>query len=59
MFLILKNENVEKRIQEISRFNLSTDFVGVLKMLSGEQKMGFLQTAPIHIVWNTLNGLTD
>jgi hypothetical protein len=41
---------VEKSLLEISRFNLSTDFVGLLKMHFGELKMRFFPTAPIHIV---------
>jgi hypothetical protein len=50
MLLILKTQRVEKRIQGISRFNLSTDFVGVLKMHSGELKMRFFLTDPIQLL---------
>jgi hypothetical protein len=50
MVNILMTQIVEKSLQEISLFNLSTDFVGVLKMHSGELKMCFMATAPIHIV---------
>jgi hypothetical protein len=50
MVLILRTQRVEKSLQEISRFNLSTYFGGVLKIHFGEQKMRFLPTAPIHIV---------
>jgi hypothetical protein len=33
--LILRTQSVEKSLQEISRFNLSTDFGGALKTLFG------------------------
>jgi hypothetical protein len=59
MVLILRTQGVEKSLLEISRFNLSTDLFGVLKMNSGELKMRFLPTAPIHIVWKNKNFLTD
>jgi hypothetical protein len=48
-------ERVEKSLLEISCLNLSTDFGGVLKMHFGELKMGFLPTAPIHILWYIRN----
>jgi hypothetical protein len=54
MALILRTQRLEKTLLEISRFNLSTDFGGVLKMNSGEVKMRFLPTAPILIVWYIL-----
>jgi hypothetical protein len=41
MVFILWTKRVEKSQLEISRFNLSTDFGGVLKMNSGELKMRF------------------
>jgi hypothetical protein len=50
MDLILRTQKVGKSLQEISRFKLSTDFVGVLKMLSGELKMRFMPIAPFQIV---------
>jgi hypothetical protein len=54
MVLILRTQGVEKSLLEISRFNLSTNIVGVVKTNSGELKMRFLPTAPIHIVWYIL-----
>jgi hypothetical protein len=51
MVLILRIRSVEKSILEISRFNLSTDFGGVLKTLFGELKKRFMTTAPFHILW--------
>jgi hypothetical protein len=48
--LILRSQSFEKNLLEISRFNLSKGFGGVLKMHSGKLKMRFLPTAPIHIV---------
>jgi hypothetical protein len=59
MVLILLTQRGKKILLEISRINMSTDFCGVPKMLSGELKMRFLPTAPIHIIWNRLNILTD
>jgi hypothetical protein len=59
MVLILRTQRVEKSKLEIFRINQSTDFCGVLEMHSGELKMRFLPTAPIHIAWNTSNILTD
>jgi hypothetical protein len=50
MVLILKTQSVEKSLLEISRFNLPTDFGGVLNMHSGELKMRVLPTPPIQIV---------
>jgi hypothetical protein len=47
MVLILNTLKVEKSLLEISRFNLSTDIVGVLKINSGELKMRFLPTDPL------------
>jgi hypothetical protein len=55
MVLILRTKGVEKSLLEISRYNLTTDFGGVIKMHSGQLKMRFLPTAPIHIVWYILN----
>jgi hypothetical protein len=51
MVLILRTQRVEKSLLEISRFNLSTDFVGVLKTHFGKLKNRLLTTAPIRIVW--------
>jgi hypothetical protein len=51
MVLILKTLRLEKSLQEIYRFNVSTEFDGLLKMYSVELKMRFLPTAPIHIEW--------
>jgi hypothetical protein len=34
---------------------VSTDFGGILKMLFGELKMGFLVSAPIELVWYIRN----
>jgi hypothetical protein len=51
MVLKLWTQRVEKSLMEISRFNLSTDFGGVLKTHFGKLKKRFLTTAPIHIVW--------
>jgi hypothetical protein len=42
---------VEKGLLEIHRFNLSTDFGGVLKKQFVELKMRFLPTFPIRMVW--------
>jgi hypothetical protein len=50
MILILRNQRVEKSLLEISWFNLSTDFGGVIEMHFGELKKRFLTTAPIHKV---------
>jgi hypothetical protein len=55
MVLILKTQGVEKSLLEISRYNLTTYFAGVLKMHSGQLKMRFMPTAPIHILWYILN----
>jgi hypothetical protein len=55
MVLILRNEKLEKTILETSRFNLSTDFGGFLKIHFGEQKMRCLPNAQIHIVWYIRN----
>jgi hypothetical protein len=55
MVFILRNQRVQKSLLEISQVNLSTDFGGVLMMHSGELKMRFLQSVPIHIVWYILN----
>jgi hypothetical protein len=55
MVFILRNQSVEKSLLEISRFNLSADFVGVLIMHFVELKKRFLLTAPIHLVWYILN----
>jgi hypothetical protein len=57
MVFILRTKGVETSLLEISLFNLSTDIVGVIKMNSGELKMRFLPTAPIHILWYILNFL--
>jgi hypothetical protein len=50
MVLILRKQKVVKSLLVIFRFNLSTEFGGVLKMLFGELKMLFLPTVPIHIL---------
>jgi hypothetical protein len=50
MVFILRTQKVEKSLLELSRFNLSTDLGGILKMHFGELKMRFMATAPIHIV---------
>jgi hypothetical protein len=55
MVLILRTQGVEKSLLEISRYNLTTDFGGVLKMNIGEQKMRFIPTVAIQIVWYILN----
>jgi hypothetical protein len=47
---LFRGPKLEKSIQEISRFNLSKVFGGVLKMHSGELIMRFMPTAPIHIL---------
>jgi hypothetical protein len=49
MVLILRAQKVVKSLLEIPRFNLPTDFGGVLKMHFGELNMRFFLTAPIHI----------
>jgi hypothetical protein len=54
MVVILSTQKVEKSLLEIYRSILSTDFLCVLKMHSGELKMRFLPTAAIHIVWYIL-----
>jgi hypothetical protein len=59
MVLILRTQREQQSLLEISRINLTTDFYGVLKMHSAELKMRFLPTAPIHIVWNKQNFLTE
>jgi hypothetical protein len=38
MLVILRTQRVEKSLLEISRFNLSTDFGGILKTLYDELK---------------------
>jgi hypothetical protein len=43
-------QKLEKSLLEISRFNLSTENGGILKMHFGELKMRLFPTAPIHIV---------
>jgi hypothetical protein len=58
MFLILKTQILEKIVLEISRFNLLKDFVGVIKMHSGDLKMRFIPTAPNQIVGMYENILT-
>jgi hypothetical protein len=50
MVLNLRSQGVAKSLLEISGFNLSRDFVGVLKTNFGELKKRFLKTAPIHIL---------
>jgi hypothetical protein len=50
MVFILRTQMVVKSHLEITRFNLSKDLSGLLKMLFGELRMRFLPTAPIHIV---------
>jgi hypothetical protein len=55
MVLILRTWRVKKSLPENYCFNVSTDFVVVLKTHFGELKMGFLPTDPIHIVWYVLN----
>jgi hypothetical protein len=50
MVFILKTQSVGKSLLEMFKFNLTTDFVGVLKMHSGELKTRYLPNAPIHIV---------
>jgi hypothetical protein len=50
MVLIFWTCRVEKILQEIYRFKVSTDFDEVLKMHFGELKMRFMPTAPIHIL---------
>jgi hypothetical protein len=47
----LSTWRVEKILLEIYLFNVSTDFVGVLKMHLCEVKFRFMPAAPIHIVW--------
>jgi hypothetical protein len=44
-----RNLRVEMSLLDISGFNLSTDFGGVLKMHSGELKTRFMPTVPIDI----------
>jgi hypothetical protein len=41
MVIILRSQRAEKRLLEISWFNLSADFGGVLQMHFGELKMRF------------------
>jgi hypothetical protein len=48
MVLILKTQSVEKILQEISRFNLSTDFVEYYKIHSSELKKRFWQPLNSH-----------
>jgi hypothetical protein len=55
MVLILRPKKLEKSLLEISRFNLSTGYGGILKMHFGELKMRFIPTAPIHVVCYILN----
>jgi hypothetical protein len=43
MVIILGTQNIKKSSLEISRFNLSTEFVVELKMNFGELKMCFFQ----------------
>jgi hypothetical protein len=49
MVLILRTQNAVKSLLVISRFNMSTDFGGDIKMHFGELKMPFILTVPIHI----------
>jgi hypothetical protein len=49
MVLILRSQTVVKGLLEISRFNLSKNFSGFLKMHFGELKMRFFPTSSIHI----------
>jgi hypothetical protein len=58
MVLILRTQKLENSLLEISRFNLLSDFGGVLKTHFGELKMRFLQTAPIRILWYIGNFVT-
>jgi hypothetical protein len=55
MVLILRTQRIEKSLLEISRFNLSTEFGGVLKIPFDDLKMRFFPTAPIHTVWYIKN----
>jgi hypothetical protein len=55
MVLILTTQRVEKSLLELSRFNMSKDLGVVLKMHSGELKIRFMPTAPIHIISYTQN----
>jgi hypothetical protein len=48
MVLILRTQRIEKSLLEISQFNLSTEFGGVIKIHFGDLKMRFFPTAPIH-----------
>jgi hypothetical protein len=50
MVLILRPQKLEKSLLKISRFNLSTDFGGVLKTHFGELIKRLLTTATIHIL---------
>jgi hypothetical protein len=50
MVLILRTKKGEKSLLETSRFNLSTENGGIVKMHFGELKMRFFPTAPIHII---------
>jgi hypothetical protein len=49
--LILRYWKAEESQLEIYRFNVPTDFGGVLKLHFGLMKMRCLPTTPIHIVW--------
>jgi hypothetical protein len=55
MVLILRTQGVEKNLLEISRYNLTTDFVCVLKMKSAEAIMRGITSSPIQIPWYILN----
>jgi hypothetical protein len=46
---------VDESLQEVTRFDLSTDFGGVLILHSGELLIRFLPTAAIRIVWHIRN----
>jgi hypothetical protein len=50
MVLILRTQRLVISLLEISRFNLSKDFSGLLQMHFGELKMHFIPTAPIRIL---------
>jgi hypothetical protein len=50
MVLIFRTCRVDKRLQEIYRFKVSTDVGEELKMHFGELEMRFMPTVPIHIV---------
>jgi hypothetical protein len=50
LVVILRAQRLEKSLLEISRFNLSTNFVGLHKFHFIEQK-SFWPNEPIHMVW--------